>query len=313
MRVFVAGATGAIGRALLPRLRHAGHEVTGMTRSPERAQRLRDEGFDAVVCDALDAETLREAVAGASPEAVVHELTELPSALNPRRLGQQLAATNRLRVEGTHNLIEASRAAGAGRIVAQSIAFAYPPSGEWVKKEDDPLYVDAPGAWGEAVRSVAELEHSVTQADGLEGVALRYGYFYGPGTAYAPDGSFARVVRKRRVPVVGEGGARWSFVHVEDAARATVEALERAQGGRVFNIVDDDPAPVREWLPAFAEALGAPAPRRVPTLLARVAAGRVGVHQMTALRGASNARARHELGWEPWHPTWREGFRATLG
>lgn len=308
MRVFVAGATGVIGRVLVPKLLTAGHQVTCMTRSGEAAERLRARGVQSVVCDALDAAALRAAVDAARPEAVVHELTNLPARLDPRKYKRQLASTNRLRREGTANLVAAAQAAGAGRIVAQSIAFAYEPSGDWVKDEEAPLALGSAPPMDEAVGAVAELERQVLDVDG---VVLRYGFFYGPGSSFAPDGYSAELVRKRRFPIVGSGEGRFSFIHVEDAAEATVMGLERGSGG-VYNIVDDDPAPVREWLPVYAAALGAKPPRRLPAWLGRLLAGPVAVDGMTAQRGASNAKAKRELGWSPAHPSWRYGFITAL-
>ena len=308
VRVFVAGATGVIGRRLVPLLVQAGHEVTGMTRSPERVEEITSRGAEAVVCDALDADALKTSVGQARPEAIVHELTNLPSDLEPRKYKTQLAATNRLRREGTRNLVAAMKAAGAQRIVAQSIAFAYAPSGEWVKTEDASLALDAPPPMGTAIGAVADLERQVLEA---AGTVLRYGFFYGPGTALAADGFYAQLACKRRFPVIGSGEARWSFVHVDDAAAATVAALERGSGG-VYNIVDDDPAPAREWIPAYAAAAGAKLPWRVPVWLGRLGGGSAAVAGMTTQRGASNDKAKRELGWAPSYASWREGFRATL-
>ncbi len=305
MRVFVAGASGVIGRPLINLLVAAGHEVVGMTRSQERAEEIRGRGAEAVICDALDGAAVRKAVAGARPEAVIHELTEIPAALNPRKYAEQLAPTNRLRREGTRNLVDAARAAGVGRLIAQSIAFAYPPTGDWVKDEDAPLFVDAPAPMNDVMGAVAELERQVLEWDGI---VLRYGYFYGPGSSFAADGFYAGETRRRRFPVVGSGEGRWSFIHVEDAAAATVAALERGKPG-VYNIVDDEPARTADWIPAYAAALGAKPPRRVPAWLARVVAGKAGVAAMTTQRGASNAKAKRELGWTPAHASWRDGFK----
>jgi nucleoside-diphosphate-sugar epimerase len=303
MRVFVAGATGAIGRPLVAQLLAAGHEVTGMTRSPERAEALRRAGAEAAVCDVFDADGVRAAMAAARPEAVVHQLTDLPAAYTNDRAALT-AGTNRLRREGTRVLLDAARAAGATRFVAQSIAFAYAAEGDWVKDEQAPLGGD------EAVLDALRAhEEAVLEA---EGIVLRYGQLYGPGTWYAPDGSIAEQVRKRRFPIVGSGEARFSFVHVDDAAGATVAAVERGRTG-VYNVCDDEPAPMREWLPAYAEALGAKPPRRVPALVARLVAGRATAEDATTLRGASNARARAELGWQPRWGSWRDGFRSALG
>jgi 2-alkyl-3-oxoalkanoate reductase len=308
----VAGASGVIGRRLVPRLVAEGHEVTGMTRSPEKAERIRAAGAEPVVADALDARGLREAVAAARPEVVVHHLTDLPQVLNPRKLKQAYAANDRLRVVGTPNLVEAALRAGARRLVAQTIAFVYAPEGGPVKSEDDALYLDAPPPFDRSIAACVALERSVTGTAQLDGIVLRFGFWYGPGTAFASDGSIAALVRRRRYPVVGDGEGVFSFIHLDDVASATILTLDRGSPG-IYNIVDDEPAPVREWLPAYAEALGAPPPRRVPAWLARLLAGRFAVYSATHLRGASNAKARRELGWNPGCESWREGFREALG
>jgi nucleoside-diphosphate-sugar epimerase len=307
MRVFVAGASGAIGKPLVEQLTAAGHEVTGTTRSEERAETIRARGARAVICDALDAGALRAAVAEAAPEVVIHQLTSLPNRFNPRDKNIY-AATNRVRTEGTSNLIAAARAAGARRLVCQSIAFAYQPASKpEVMDEDAPLAFSAPAPFGDGVRAMDEMERAVLGAEGLEGVVLRYGWFYGPGTYYAADGSMAADVRRRRLPVVGKGTGLFSFIHVDDAASATVAAVERGAPG-IYNVVDDDPAPQREWLPVYAEAIGAKKPLRVPVWVARLAVGKIAT--MAGLQpGASNARAKRELGWEPRWRSWREGFR----
>jgi nucleoside-diphosphate-sugar epimerase len=309
MRVFVAGASGAIGRPLLPRLLAAGHEVTGMTRREERASEIRAAGAAAVVCDAFDAAALRDAVAAAKPEAVVHALTALPPKFNPKK--DYLAPTNRIRVEGTRNLIAAAQAAGARRLVAESIAFAYEPRGDWVKAEEAPLFERAPGSYGAAFGAIADLERQVTSAEGIEGVVLRYGWLYGPGTYYDRGGQQAEEVTKRRLPIVGKGTGTFSFIHAEDAATAIVAALERGAAG-IYNVVDDEPTPLREWVPIYAEALGARPPRRVPAWLARLVAGSATVDAALQMRGAGNAKAKRELGWVPTHPSWRQGFRDSL-
>jgi nucleoside-diphosphate-sugar epimerase len=308
MRVFVAGASGAIGTPLVRQLVAGGHEVTGMTRRQERAEKLRAAGAEAVVCDVYDAGRLNEALAAARPEAVVHLLTALPPKFGPKA---DLGPTNRVRTEGTRNLLAAARAAGARRLVAESVSFAYAPRGERVKDEEAELFLDAPGSFGETVAALADLERQALGAEGIEGLVLRYGFLYGPGTYYAADGSAAADTRKRRAPVVGAGTGVFSFVHVEDAAAATAAALERGAPG-VYNVVDDEPAPLSEWQPAYAEALGAKPPRRVPVWLARLAAGRNAALMATQLRGASNAKAKRELGWAPAHPSWRQGFADSL-
>jgi nucleoside-diphosphate-sugar epimerase len=313
MRVFVAGAAGVIGRRLVPMLIEAGHDVTGTTRIDDRAAWLREQGAAAAVVDVYDAPALTEAVVAAKPDVVVHELTDIPPAINFKRYAEDMAGNDRVRVEGTRNLVAAAKEAGASRIVVQSIAFAYTPEGEGeTADEDEPLFVDAPGPMGPTYRALADMEEQVLGAGTPEGVVLRYGFFYGPGTVYASDGSTAERVRKHRFPVVGLGSGVFSFIHVDDAAAATVLALDRGEPG-VYNVVDDDPAPIREWLPEYAEVLGAKAPGSVPMWLARAAGGGRMVLLMEQLRGASNAKARNELGWTPLYPSWREGFREGLG
>ena len=307
MRVFVAGASGAIGRRLLPQLIAAGHDVTGTTRSEAAAEAIRAAGAQAAICDALDAQALHAAVTGAAPEVVVHQLTALPHRFDPRDK-EIYASTNRLRSEGTRTLLDAARAAGARRMICQSIAFAYAPGAvAEVKDEDAPLALGAPAPFGDGVRAIEEMERAVVGAEGLEGVVLRYGWFYGPGTYYADDGSMAEDVRRRRFPVIGKGTGLFSFVHVDDAAGATVAAVERGAPG-IYNVVDDDPAPQREWLPAYAEAIGAKKPLRVPVWVARLVVGKL-ASVASVQPGASNAKAKRELGWEPRWPSWRQGFR----
>jgi len=309
MKVFVAGASGALGRPLVKRLVAAGHEVTGMTRREERAAEIREAGGEAVVCDVFDAGELRDAVVAAAPEVVVHAVTALPPSFKPR--SDYLAATNRVRTVGTRNLVSAAQAAGARRLVAESVAFFYEPEGDWVKDEEARLFADPPGRFAAGRDALVELEQRVTGSDGLEGVVLRFGWFYGPGTYYAADGSMAEETRKRRNPVIGAGTGRFSFVHIEDAAAAIVAALDHGSPG-IYNVVDDEPVPQREWLSVYAEALGAKPPRRVPHWLARLAAGADLASTAISMRGASNAKAKRELGWQPAHPSWREGFRDSL-
>ncbi|HEX5610101.1 MAG TPA: NAD(P)-dependent oxidoreductase [Solirubrobacterales bacterium] len=305
MRVFVAGASGAIGRPLVRQLVAAGHEVTGMTRREEKAEEIRAAGGEAVVCDVFDAEALNAAVAAATPEAVVHALTALPPKFKPR--SDYLAPTNRVRTEGTRNLVAAARAAGAQRIVAESVAFFYRPEGDWVKDEEAPTNDAAPGNFAAGVEAILDLERQVLEAEGLEGVVLRFGWFYGPGTYFGQGGSSWEDVRKRRYPVVGSGTGTFSFIHLEDAAAAVLAAIEHGSGA--YNVVDDEPAPLHEWLPVYAEAIGAKPPRRVPAWLGRLAAGKAMVDAALTMRGASNAKAKRELGWAPAHPSWRQGFR----
>jgi nucleoside-diphosphate-sugar epimerase len=308
VRVFVAGASGAIGQPIVRRLAEAGHAVTGMTRREERAREIRDAGAEAVVCDVFDAGALRRAVADASPEVVVHQLTALPWRIDPRK-ADTYPATNRLRTEGTANLIAAARDAGAGRFVSQSIAFIYAPAGPRIVDEEAPVMEGAGGPLGTALAATLEGERQVLAIGGL---VLRYGYFYGPRTSFAPDGSMAEDIRRRRFPIVGSGEGRMSFVQIEDAAAATVAACERGAPG-IYNVCDDDPAPMREWIPAYAEAIGAKRPLRVPRWLVRIAAGRSIAELATDLRGASNQKAKRELDWRPRYPSWRQGFTEALG
>ena len=313
MRVFVAGATGALGRRLVPLLVVGGHQVTAMTRSPGKAAGLRAAGAEPVVADALDRDAVLAAVAEARPEVVVHQLTALAGALNLRRFDESFAATNRLRTEGTDHLVAAARAAGARRLVAQSFAgWPFARVGGPVKTEDDPLDPEPPAELRRTLDAIRRLESAVLGADGLEGLVLRYGGFYGPGTSVGAGGPMLDDLRRRRFPMVGAGTGVWSFVHIDDAATATVAALERGAPG-IYQIVDDDPAPVSAWLPELAAAGGARPPRRLPAWMARLVAGEHAVVMMTEVRGASNARARRELGWRPAYPSWRQGFRDGLG
>jgi nucleoside-diphosphate-sugar epimerase len=309
MKVFVAGASGAIGRPLVRQLVAAGHEVTGTTRREERAAQIRAAGAEGVVCDVYDLPALEDAARAASPDVVVHLLTALPRRFKPR--SNYLADTNRIRTEGTRNLIAAARAAGAGRLIAESVGFLYAPEGSWVKSEDDPIITEAPGYFGGAMRALADLERQVAEAEGIEGLVLRYGWLYGPGTHFDRDGSQIEDLRRRRVPLIGGAEGIFSFVHVEDAAAATLAALDRGEAG-VYNVVDDDPAPMREWVPALAELVRAKPPRRVPLWLGKLVAGSAIAGAATEQRGASNAKAKRELGWEPRHPGWRQGFAETL-
>ena len=309
MRIFVAGATGALGKRLVPLLVANGHEVVGMTRSPEKVESLRAVGADAVVADALDADAVLRAVWEAGPEVVVHELTALSGDFDFRKFERTFAETNRLRTEGTDHLLAAARAVGARRFVAQSYAgWGYERTGGPAKSEDDPLDPNPPAALRRTADAIRYLERAVLNADDLEGIVLRYGGFYGPGTSISPGGEHEKLLRERKFPLVGDGTGVWSFIHVDDAATATLAAIERGAPG-IYNVVDDEPAPVAEWLPFLAEALGAKPPRRVPKWVGRLAAGEHAVMMMTEVRGASNAKAKRELGWQPRYSRWREGFR----
>jgi nucleoside-diphosphate-sugar epimerase len=308
MKVLVAGATGALGKQLVPRLVANGHEVVGMTRSDAKSDVVRQLGARPAVADALDPEQVARVVAEAEPEAIIHELTALSGSLDMRNIERNFALTNRLRTEGTDHLLAAGRAVGARRFLIQSYAgWPFARQGGPVKTEEDPLDPAPVEAMRTTLDAIRHLEDAVTGADWTEGIVLRYGGFYGPGTSLAPGGEHVELLRKRKFPVVGDGGGVWSFVQIEDAADATVAALERGRRG-IYNIVDDEPAPVSEWLPAAAAAVGAKPPRHVPRWLGRLFAGEAGALMMTEIRGASNAKAKAELGWQPRHPSWRQGF-----
>jgi nucleoside-diphosphate-sugar epimerase len=310
MRVFVAGATGAIGQQLVPRLVAAGHEVHGMTRSVSKKAMVEELDAVAVVADALDPDQVAEAVATAKPDVIVHELTAIPPALDLKHFDEQFALTNRLRTQGTDHLLSAGQAVGVQRFVAQSFFSVYARTGTMLKTEDDPLDESPAREQRGVVSAIKPTEQAVLAADWTEGIVLRYGGFYGPGTSLAPGTEQAEMIRNRKFPIVGNGAGVWSFIHIADAADATVAAIERGRRG-IYNIVDDEPAPVATWLPTLAEQLGAKPPRRVPRFVGRLFAGETGVVMMTELRGASNAKAKHDLKWRPAHPSWRQGFMAS--
>jgi 2-alkyl-3-oxoalkanoate reductase len=305
MRVFVAGASGAIGTRLVSQLLARGHEVTGTSRSARKAEPIRGLGAEPVVLDLLDRAAVRRAVLEAEPDAIVHQATALADLNFSRNFDRTFAGTNRLRTAGTDALVAAAREAGVDRFVAQSFAsYRTARDGGPVKTEDDPLDPAPPAKARESWAAMQYLEEVVTDAGGI---ALRYGIFYG-----AANDGLIEPVRKRQYPIIGDGGGVASWIHLDDAAAATVLALEH-DGPGIFNVVDDEPAPVREWLPVLAEALGAKPPRRFPRWLARLFAGDVAVVMGTEARGASNAKAKRELGWEPRYPSWREGFAAAYG
>jgi nucleoside-diphosphate-sugar epimerase len=317
MKVFVAGATGALGRALVPQLVARGHEVVGMTKSASKQDLLRSLGAQPVVADALDRDAVAQSVASAEPEVIVHELTALSGPMSVREMRRPdrsfpFTMTNRLRTEATDHLLAAGRAVEARRFVAQSFGgFRFARTGGPVQSEADPLDPDLPAP---GLAAILHLERAVTTIEWGEGLALRYGGFYGPGTgmSLAPDAVMAELIRNRRFPIVGDGGGVWSFVHIEDAAAATATAVEHGRPG-IYNVVDDEPAPVREWLPVLASALGAEPPRRIPRWLGRLLAGEVATAMMTEVRGASNEKAKRELGWKLRYPSWRQGFAQGLG
>jgi 2-alkyl-3-oxoalkanoate reductase len=307
MRVLVVGATGAIGKQLVPQLVAAGHQVTATTRSPAKLDALRSAGADPVVLDGLDGAAVGSVVAESEPEVIVHEMTAIPPALNLRKFDQTFGATNKLRTVGLDHLLAAARAQGVPRFIAQSYAgWPNTRSGGPVKTEDDPLDPDPPAAQRASIDAIRYLEKAVTTAP-LEGLALRYGNLYGPGSSEI----FVRMLRRRQVPLIGDGAGIWSFLHVTDAAAATLAALEHGQPG-VYNVVDDEPAPVSEWLPVMAQGAGAKPPLHVPAWVGRLAAGEAGLSMMTRIRGCANAKAKAELGWKPVWPSWRDGFACGL-
>lgn len=313
MRVFLAGATGALGQSLAPMLVQAGHDVVGSTSSQPRFELLERMGVEPALMDGLDAEAVRSAVLGAEPDVVIHQLTALRGVRNIKKLDHELELTNRLRTEGTDHLLAAAQEAGAKRFVAQSYTgWPNPRTGGPVKTEDDGLDPRPTPASRRTVEALRHVEEVVPSTSGMTGIVLRYGSFYGPGTGVGPGGEMFEMVRKRQFPVVGGGTGVWSMIHVEDAARATLKALDHGEPG-LYNVVDDEPAPVAEWLPELAARIGAKPPRRLPSWLAKPLIGEQGVSMMTRTRGSSNAKAKRELDWEPRYPSWREGFRSGLG
>ncbi len=306
MKVFVAGATGAIGKELVPRLVAAGHDVVGMTHKQSNCALLDALGATPVVADALDPDQVAEAVARANPEVIVHQLTAIGS-LDLRHFDRDFALTNRLRTEGADHLLSAGRAVEVRRFVAQSYFAGYQRTGGAVKTEDDPLDPSPARAMRETLNAIRYLEEAVLGANWTEGIVLRYGAFYGPGTSMSASSEQFELVRKRKFPLVGNGAGVWSFIHIADAAEATVAAVDHGTRG-IYNVVDDDPASVAEWLPVLAQKLGAKKPRRVPRFVGRMFAGEAGAVMMTEIRGASNAKAKRELGWQPGHASWRQGF-----
>jgi nucleoside-diphosphate-sugar epimerase len=308
MKIFVAGATGAIGRRLLPMLVSAGHSVVGLTHTPEKAKMIGELGGKAVVADGLDEQAVCKAVASNEPDIVIHEMTDLKAASDLRRFDRAFASSNRLRTEGTEILMTAAKDAGVKRFIAQSFCgWPYARVEGPIKSEADPLDPDPPHELRRSLDAIRYLEQLVTHSSEPEGIVLRYGAFYGPDTGVF-DGPMTEQIRARRLPVIGDGDGWWSFLHVDDAAAATAAAVERGEPGSIYNIVDDDPAPAREWLPALARMLGAKPPLHLPAWIARMLAGEHIVTLMTQARAGSNAKAKRELGWRPAHASWRDGF-----
>ncbi|WP_407156026.1 NAD-dependent epimerase/dehydratase family protein [Bradyrhizobium sp. STM 3557] len=312
MRIFVAGATGAVGRELVPALVAGGHQVTGLTRSPAKAETIRRMGGQAAVADALDAAAVTSALRAAEPEVLVHELTDLGGLADFRHFDRGFAATNRLRTEGTDILLAAARAAGVRRFIAQSFCgWTLGRSTGPIKSEADPRASDPPMELRRTLEAMRYLEQTVTASSAPEGIVLRYGSFYGENTGILSPVMIEQL-RHRRVPVIGDGAGWWSFIHVADAASATMAAIERGLPGQVYDIVDDEPAQVKDWLPALAQMVGAKPPLRVPAWIGRLLAGEHMVVIMTQVSGSANERAKRELDWRPAHPSWREGFSQTL-
>jgi nucleoside-diphosphate-sugar epimerase len=312
MKVLVAGATGGLGRSLVPQLVASGHEVVGMIRSESKAASIKALGASVVLADGLDAAAVKAAVDTVRPEVVVHQMTALKSGIDFKKFDQSFAMTNRLRIEGTDNLLSASQAAGVRRFVVQSYAgWNLQHGGSATKTEADPLDPNPVAAQRQTMAGIKHLESVVTNADGIEGIALRYGAFYGPTGDIGKGGSMVEMIRKRQLPLIGDGAGVWSFIHYDDAADATVKAVESDATG-IYQIADDDPAQAAVWLPEFARILGVKGPRHVPVWLGRLAAGEVGVAAFTTMRGADNSLAKATFDWQPGYASWREGFRKGL-
>lgn len=313
MRVFVAGSTGAIGKQLVPHLVENGHDVVALVRAAQKSRALEAMGAKVALADALDKDALTAAIRRAEPEVVIHQLTALAGAGNFKKFDEEFALTNRFRTEVTDTMLAAARLAGTRRFIAQSFCgWPFAREGGAVKTEEAPLDPNPPASFRKTLAAIQSLENTVRSTVDLQAFALRYGILYGPGTGIARDGSIVELVRKRRMPIVGDGAGIWSFTHVQDAARATVAAMSHGAPG-IYNIVDDEPAPVSTWLPALADAIGAKPPYRVPVWLGKLAIGDGGVSMMTKIRGGSNAKAKGELGWQPVYPSWRRGFLEGLG
>src|SRR5947207_353946 len=313
MKVFVTGATGAIGRFLLPQLLENGHEVVALTRSADKAELIERTGASAVIADPLNKQQLTAAVRRAEPEVIIHQLTALSGVGNFRKLDQDFALTNRFRTEVTDTLLAAARTIGVQRFIAQSFCgWPYAKKGGPVKTEEDPLDPKPPESFSKTLAAIRYVEDKTRSVTYLDALALRYGFFYGPGTAIGKGGSVYKMVKKRKLPVIGGGGGIWSFTHISDAARATVAAISHGAAG-VYNVVDDEPAKVATWLPALAKAIGAKPPYKIPHWLGELIVGKEGVSMMTQIRGCSNAKAKRELNWTPIYPSWRVGFVDALG
>jgi nucleoside-diphosphate-sugar epimerase len=313
MKVFVAGGTGVVGRFLLPHLVEDGHEVVALVRTTDKAEAVEATGAEVAFADAFNSEELTAAIRRAEPEVIIHHLTALTGTGNFKKFDEEFALTNRFRTEVTDAMLAAARTVGTRRFIAQSFCgWPFAREGGPVKSEDDPLDPDPPASFSKSLAAIRYLEDTVERTEDLQALALRFGIFYGPGTGIAEDGSIVELVRKRRMPIVGDGAGIWSFIHMQDVARATVAAMHHGEPG-TYNIVDDEPAPVSTWLPALAEAVGAKPPYNVPVWLAKLMIGDGGVSMMTKIRGGSNAKAKREFGWQPIYPSWRRGFVDGIG
>jgi 2-alkyl-3-oxoalkanoate reductase len=308
MKIFIAGATGAVGRPLVSALIEAGHSVVGLTRTPAKAELIRGMGAEPAIANGLDPGAIATVLRSTRPDAVIHEMTDLAGSTDLRHFDRTFAASNELRTRGTDILLASAREAGVKRLIAQSYCgWPYARIGGAIKIEADALDPDPPAQLRATLKAIRYVEKTVTGSVHPEGIVLRYGAFYGPGTGVLDRAMLAQI-RNRRTPLIGDGAGWWSFVHVEDAAAATVKALEHGKPGSIYNIVDDDPAQVREWLPALAEIVGARRPFHLPAWVARIVAGEHLVSMMTQVRAGSNRKARTELGWQPAYPSWRAGF-----
>jgi nucleoside-diphosphate-sugar epimerase len=313
MKIFVTGGTGALGKFLLPQLLEKGHEVVALTRSVDRAEPIEKLGSTAVIANPLDKQALTAAVRRAEPEVIIHQLSSLKGAGNFKKFDQEFALTNRFRTEVTDTLLAAARTIGTQRLIVQSFCgWPYARKGGPVKTEEDPLDPKPPEAFVKTLAAIRYLESKIHSVPTLQGVALRYGNFYGPGSSIGKGGSVAKLVKKRKLPIVGGGGGIWSFIHLSDAARATVAAVSHGEPG-IYNIVDDEPAKVSVWLPVLAKAVGGKPPRKLPHWVGELLIGKEGVSMMTQVRGGSNAKAKRELDWAPQYASWRRGFMEALG
>jgi 2-alkyl-3-oxoalkanoate reductase len=313
MRVFVAGSTGAVGKFLVPHLVQNGHEVVALVRDAQKAKALEVMGAQVALADALNKEELTAAIRRTEPEVIIHQVTALTGVGNFKKLDEEFALTNRFRTEVTDTMLVAARLVGTRRFIAQSFCgWPFAREGGPVKTEEDPLDPNPPASFSKILAAIRYLEDTVRKTTNLQALALRYGFFYGPGTGIAKDGLIVELVRKRRLPIVGDGAGIWSFIHISDVARATVAAVSHGDPG-IYNVVDDEPAPVSTWLPALAEAVGAKPPYKVPVWLGKLAIGGSGVSMMTKIRGGSNAKTKRELGWQLDYPSWRRGFVEGLG